>query len=94
MPTSYWIALGVGLGLVAFLLFLLVKGGRDRKLERQRREADELRKEAEEQFAEAGRREALAERAMQQARREREAAVHATQQADDLDPDVDDPRDD
>jgi Tfp pilus assembly protein PilO len=91
MPTWLWIVIAVVVVLLVLALaFLAVRKGREKRVEKKRGEAHELRLEAEDRLAQAGRREAVAEQEAERARRERAAAQDAIVRAEDVDPDVPD----
>ena len=90
MDTWIWIVIAVVALLVLVALFARMRGGGDRKLEKQREEARELRREAQQRMGAAGQKEAAAEQEAELARRQREAAEDAMRRANEVDPDVPD----
>ena len=76
--------------LVLALVLLVVRKGREKRVEKKRSEAEELRLEADDRFEQAGRREAIAEQEAERARRERAVAEDAIERANDVDPDLPD----
>jgi flagellar biosynthesis/type III secretory pathway M-ring protein FliF/YscJ len=84
-----WVAVVAGV-LVAVALLVFLIGTPARRRAAKRDQAAELREEAEEKLASAARREAAATKEEAGARRDRLAAEHAMNQADDIDPDLPD----
>ena len=88
VDTWVWIALAVAAVVIIALVLLGQRRARERRVEKQREEAGQLREEAQERLGTAGQREAVAQQEAERARREREAAEQAIRRADDVDPDV------
>jgi Sec-independent protein translocase protein TatA len=93
MPTWIWILIAVAAVVILALLILpALRKSRERRLEKKRGEARELRQEAEQRLSRAGEQEALGQQQIERARRERSAAENAVVHAEDVDPDApDDP---
>jgi flagellar biosynthesis/type III secretory pathway M-ring protein FliF/YscJ len=86
-----WVILAA-LAVVAVVLaaiFFLGRRSKDRRVQRKRDEANELRVEADEKAVRARQREALAEEQAERARQEREEAEEQARRADEIDPDND-----
>ena len=88
VSTWLWVVLAIAAIVVVAVVLLGATKGRQRRVEKKREEAAELRQEAQERVSGAGRREAVAQQEAERARREREAAEEAARRADEIDPDV------